>query len=428
MRTVAMPENRLAPDPAVPSRDLLLDPAAVAERLRRLYSARSHMRISHCRLHRAAYRVGERLSVVYELRVGAADLVMSASTYSDSAAVYGDADPNATPVGVMPGIVHDPDWNVVWWTVPNDPTMTNLGALLDAPDRIRQASGVEWHRSVLVEYAPEQSATARVLDAQGATVAYATAYADRDVLDIVNERDRVANSLVTVEGIRTPRALGWARIDRIVVLEPMPGIAWSRLPVAQHPGAMRRYGSALAKVHGLAVDGGGDPSPWYQSERVLHHADLVAAARPDVATAARRLGDRLAGGPADRSSVVPLLGGVHSDKVLFHREGVHLIDFDQAHSGAAAADLGSVLASLKVARLINPDAAVDRLDADLLEGYRLVRPLPPMRELCWYTATALLSERAVVAVTRVQRPTLAVLTELFEIAEAVLAGDLDLDD
>ena len=48
-------------------------------------------------------------------------------------------------------------------------------------------------------------------------------------------------------------------------------------------------------------------------------------------------------------------------------------------------------------------------------------------ELQWYTAAALIAERAIRAVNRVNQPVLAVLPELLEMADAVLAGKLSAD-
>ncbi len=78
-----------------------------------------------------------------------------------------------------------------------------------------------------------------------------------------------------------------------------------------------------------------------------------------------------------------------------------MIDFDQGGSGAAAADMGSVLGTLLTTQLLRPDTAVDGLGAAFLDGYRAVRALPSGAELRWYTAAALVAERAIRAVNRV---------------------------
>ena len=423
--TTARPPVGFTADPVVPARDLLLDPDNVAEQLGRISHREGSIEL--CTLRRVKYRIGESLRVVYDVVADGRPYVMSARTFPNSAAVFRRAEVKASRVDGMPGAAHDPQTNSVWWTVPNDRKLRNLGTLLNPPVRVRQSSGVEWEQSVLVEYAPERSATARLLDAHGIVTGFAKAYHDRDVVDVADQYNRVAASLALFDGIRTPRALGWARPDRILVLEPMRGRTWTNLPGDAQSVAMQRFGAALANVHGLPTDFGRGPFQRYRSERVLNSADLVAIARVDVAAAAQRLRHALAAGPPTGGTVVCLHGDVHANNVLFDGDHVHVIDFDQGGSGVASADIGSMLASLMTTRLINPDEAVAGLGTAFLDGYAAVRPLPSAAELRWYTAAAFVAERAIRAVNRVNRPVLAVLPELLEMAEAILAGKLDVD-
>ncbi len=423
--TTSSPPVGFTADPVVPARDLLLDPDSVAEQLGRI----SHRdgSIESCSLRRVKYRIGESLRVVYDVVADGRQFVMSARTFDNSAAVFRRAEVTASPVDGMPGVAHDPHTDTVWWTVPNDRKLRNLGTLLDPPARVRQSSGVAWDQSVLVEYAQERSATARLLDTHGMVTGFAKAYRDRDAVEVADQYNRVAASVALLDGVRTPRALGWARPDRIIVLEPMRGRTWTNLPGDKQPVAMRHLGAALAHVHGLPTDFGRGPFQRYRSERVLNSADLVAIARVDVAAVTQRLRHKLAKGPPAARTVVCLHGDVHANNVLFDGDQVHLIDFDQGGSGVASADIGSMLASLMTTRLINPDAAVAGLGTAFLGGYAAVRPLPSTAELRWYTAAAFVAERAIRAVNRVNRPVLAVLPELLEMAEAILAGTLDVD-
>ena len=414
-----------ATDPALPQRDLLLDPDSVAEQLGRI--SHNDNIIESCSLRRVKYRIGESLRVVYDVVADGRSFVMSARTFHNSAEVFRDAEVNAERVLGMPGVAHDSLTNTVWWTVPNDRKLRNLGTLLDPPVRVRRSSGVAWDQSELVEYAPEKSATVRLLDPHGKVSGFAKAYVDRDALDVANQYNRIAASIALLDAIRTPRALGWARPDRIIVLEPMRGRPWTQLPPEVQPLAMHQLGSALANIHGLPTDLGRGPFQRYNHQRVFNSADLVAIARPDVAGAVRAVRDQLATGPPAPHAVVCLHGDVHANNVLFHADEVHLIDFDQGGSGAAAADMGSLLGTLLTSQLLQPDTAIDGLGAAFLDGYSAVRQLPSGAELRWYTAAALVAERAIRAVNRVNQPVLAVLPELIEMAESVLAGKLSAD-
>jgi aminoglycoside phosphotransferase (APT) family kinase protein len=423
--TTTSPPAAFALDPIIPSRDLLLDPETVSGIIGRI--THHEGAIEWCNLRRVKYRIGESLRVVYDVGADGREYVMSARTFADSAMAFHDSGAHVLPVLGMPGIAHDPQTGSVWWTVPNDRRLRNLDTLLDPPARVRRTSGVAWDQSRLVEYAPERSATVRLLDTRGQISGYAKAYRDRDVLDVANQYNRVAASVALLDGIRTPRALGWARPDRIVVLEPMRGRVWTQLTDDLQPLALARFGSALANIHGLPSDLGRGPFQRYRLERVLHSADLVSVARTDVAAAMHRLRDKLAAGPPAPGETVCLHGDVHANNVLFHGDDVHMIDFDQGGSGPAAADIGSMLASLMAIRLTNPASAVEGLAEQFLDGYSAIRPLPGDAELRWFTGAAFVAERAIRAVNRVNQATLAVLPEVLDIADAVLTGKLGLD-
>lgn len=81
-----------------------------------------------------------------------------------------------------------------------------------------------------------------------------------------------------------------------------------------------------------------------------------------------------------------------------------MLDVEDLAIGSAAADLGSVLASLvylrRAERLSAP--AVRELASTFLAGYSNVRRLPNRAALAWHSAAALFIERAVRAVTRIR--------------------------
>ena len=414
----------LSPDPVVASRDALLDPTRCADLLSTFTV--DGAAVDACVQRRVKYRIGESLRVVYDVSVGGRSLVMSARTFADSEAVFAAIAPTA-PIGSMPGVAHDAATSSVWWTLPNDRRMRNLGTLLDAPARVRDASGVDWHRAELVEYAPERSATARVVDAAGRTTGYAKAYRDRDPLELTESYNRVEAALAGVAGVRTPRVVGCSPTDGIIVLEPMPGISWTELDAGEMHAAMSRFGAAIAHAHGLPTEHGRGPFGRYPISRVRNSADLVATARPDLAAAAARIRDLLGDGPPVTGPSVSLHGDVHSNNVLFDGDVVAMIDFDQGGSGPAAADLGSLLSTLLAGKVLHPERAVDGLGTAFLDGYATVRELPDPAELRWYTAAAFVAERAIRAVNRVYRPTLAVLPELLDLAADVLVGEVPTD-
>ena len=113
-------------------------------------------------------------------------------------------------------------------------------------------------------------------------------------------------------------------------------------------------------------------------------------------------------------------GDCHPTNALADGDSFALIDLDQAGTGPAAADIGSLLARL------HQDGDSGAMRAAFLSGYRTVRTLPPERSLRWHTAAALVAERAVRAVNRVHLPTLDRLDDLLATADDVLLNGVGL--
>ena len=399
----------LAPDAALPARDLLLDQDAGGAHLAGLLGRE----LTGCELVRVKYRIGESLRATYRLVADGRRELFTVRAFQPGHS--GSAYRKAAGAGVW----HDPALDAIWWAFPADRRLRGLGDLLSpGPEVAALAPG--WVAGELVEYSPERAATFRAVDAGGTAVGYAKAYAPGTV-DVIERSDRYARiaAVLAAGGIAAPVPLGRSEARTVLVLQPMPGVEWGQLTGPALATAMGRLGSAIATLHaaGPATDG----LPRFgrlEVRRVVHSAHLVALARPDVAAAAIRLADRLADGPPPGGPQVALHGDCHPKNALLAGDSIALIDLDQAGVGPAAADVGSLIARLHADDSVNPDTGEMR--AAFLSGYRAVRPLPPDRSLRWHTAAALVAERAVRAVNRVHLPTLDRLPELLETADDVL--------
>jgi aminoglycoside phosphotransferase len=393
------------PDPALPARDLLLDPDAAGAHLAGLLGRE----VQRCEPVRVKYRIGESLRVTYRLVLdGAAQLrTVRAFRGGDSAAAYRK--------GAGPGVRHDPALDAVWWTFPADRRLRGLDAVLSpAPDVAALAPG--WTASELVEYSPERAATFRALDRSGAVLGYAKAYAAGTV-DVVERADRYGRiaAVLAARGIAAPAALGRNPDRTLLLLQPMPGVEWGGLAGSELAGAMTRLGVAIGTLHGARAAAAGLPRfARLDVRRVVHSAHLVALARPELAAHAVRLADRLADGPPPGGPPVALHGDCHPRNALADGAAIALIDLDQAGVGPAAADIGSLIARLTA------DGDTGPLRQAFLAGYETVRALPPSGSLRWHTAAALVAERAVRAVNRVHQPTLDRLEQLLGTADDVL--------
>jgi aminoglycoside phosphotransferase (APT) family kinase protein len=112
---------------------------------------------------------------------------------------------------------------------------------------------------------------------------------------------------------------------------------------------------------------------------------------------------------------VLLHGDVHPKNVLVHAAGVSLIDLDQAAVGPAAAELGGLLARLWCPRGrtgLSASTGTAAVTA-LLDSYQgtLERD-----DLLWYAAAALLVERGLRALNRVDHEGLMELSSVLAVA------------
>jgi len=415
-----------AADPELPQRDGLLDAEAVAERLPALLGLGS---LRSCNLLRAKYRIGESLRVVYRLDTGSREHLLAARAFpaGRGGSAYRRAVIAAVPGDGLPPVVLDQESEAVWWTFPNDRRLLGLSDLMHPLGSVHPS----WQRSEAVEYAPERSVTLRATALDGTTAGYAKVFAPGsvDVAGLAGRYRRIAAALAgRGETVQSPDALCWSDERQLLLLSAMPGVRWADLPTADLLGTLRRLGAAIAALHdaGPAALGDDHPAAGLQPftrlalPRVTHSAELVGLARPDVAARARRLAARLAGAVPAPDRPVLLHGDCHPKNALVDAQQIGLIDLDQAGTGAAANDIGSLLARLRQDELIGGPPAAE-LAAAFLAGYAGVRPPPVDSALHWHTAAALLAERAMRAVNRVHLPALQHLDELLAEAERTLS-------
>jgi Ser/Thr protein kinase RdoA (MazF antagonist) len=423
--TVSVPA--LAPDPGVPGRDVLLDDAAMAERLAGLLSFDRPLAIDRYGRGRVKYRVGGSLRVVHELEIGGAPWLVASRTFAGrSQHVYEQAARGAIEAGPLRAVAHDPELEAVFWTFPNDRKIGSLATLAPATDTVSRLLGRPVARTVLAAYAPEKSATAACLDGTGTPVAYAKVFASaEEAVASRHAHDALFQQVgANHSALRVPAVLAWSPEDRMLVVEAVGG---RRIDTLRGPDlvlAMRRFGAGLACLHSVPVPDGVPAFDRLDAVQQRPAADLIGRARPDVAAIAALLAGELADDARPGEAPVCLHGDVHIKNGLLDGRRVALIDLDQAGFGPAAADLGSVLAGLRYRALVTDEAARgEKLRGAVLEGYSSLRELPDPEALRWHVAAALLTERALRAVNRIRPAGLAHLAEVLNDARAVLRGE-----
>jgi aminoglycoside phosphotransferase len=406
----------LAPDPGVPGRDVLLDDAAMAERLSRLLSFNGALPIDRYGRGRVKYRVGDSLRVVHELEIAGVPWLVASRTFAGrSQDVYERAVRGATEAGPLRAVAHDRELEAVFWTFPNDRKIGSLAALAPATDTVSRLLDRPIARTVLAAYAPEKSATAACLDGSGTPVAYAKVFASAEEAAASRHAHEALFEQVGAghSALRMPAVLAWSPEERMLVVEAVHG---RRIDTVFGPDlvqAMRRFGAALACLHSVPVPDGLPSFDRLDLVRQRPAAEIIGRARPDVAAAAARLAGDLADEARAGEAPVCLHGDVHLKNGLLDGRRVALIDLDQAGAGQSAADVGSILAGLRYRALVTDERARgEKLRGALLEGYASLRELPDPAVL-----------RALRAVNRIRPHGLAHLGAVLNDARAVLRGE-----
>lgn len=418
----------LAADPVLPMRDRLLDPAMMCELLGDVISANGPVLVEDYARGRVKYRVGASLRVLHRFHVDGVPVSVASRTFpaGRSARAFAEAD-RGESVGSLRAVAYAPDLETVFWTFPHDRKLAGLPALLGAGGLLDRLVGRPV-AATLVQYAPEKAATvACTVDAGSQPVAYAKAYADAGEGDrarlIHDHLPRMLDPMHPKLGL--PGFVGYDPANRLLVVEAVSGTRMDALQGRALLEGVSQLGAAVGTLHRIQAPPGIPRFARLDPGKVVTAAELIGQVRPDVAELARELANELvlAYTPPVRADAC-LHGDVHPKNGILRDGRVVLIDLDQVATGPSAAELGSFRAALRY-RAVTGQARrgeVAQLEAAFLNGFGAVRSLPSGDEIRWYTAAALLTERALRAVNRVRPEGLAALDVLLDEAQRELRG------
>jgi Phosphotransferase enzyme family len=417
----------LAYDAVLPQRDFLLDVGQVARLLSTRIGVDGPVQIRECELLRIKYRFGESLRVLYRINVDGSSHLVAARTFGaeSSEDAWQLAESSAVGCGQLCPVLRDGSIDTVFWTFPNDRKIANLHVLTNVPCAIPGLLGSNWTQSRVVAYAPEKCATAECLNRRLNTLAYAKVYADDSGRRCAQVHQSLwRNIAASKSSLRIPHVVAYSENCRTLLVEAMRGKPIASLPATEWNEGLRRLGAALAWLHSLPL---ADDLPRFKRvdvDRLREAARIIGLVRPDVAGLAHQLSEHLCSRREEqRQPDVCLHGDVHPKNGIAHDHGFALIDLDQASTGPAAADLGSLLAALHYNRLTGQLSASAEAEwaGAFLSGYQAVRELPESSAVLWHTAAALLAERALRAVNRIRPDGLQHLAAVLSAAERLLA-------
>jgi aminoglycoside phosphotransferase len=411
----------LAPDPAVPQRDALLDERRMGALLG---TALTGAAADSCERVNAKYRVGDSLRVAYRVTAGGRCHTVAGRTFAGrSASVYGRAAAASSADGPLPAVLHVPELETVFWTFPNDRRLAGLRLLDGRSGALNRLVGQAVARTRLMAYAPERAATAACLDPGGRVLAYVKVHWDAAERELASARAAAAAVDPADPNLRLPRVLAASPADGALVLEPLSGLRLDGLATAELGPALRALGAGLATLHAARPL----PSRGFDrldTDRLTLAAEMISRVRPDCERAATGVLANLLERTADGAGApVHLHGDANLRNALLDGRRIALVDLEDAAAGPAAADLGFVLAGLLAARAQERLGSSDQdaLAAALVRGYGAVAPVPDSPALRWHTAASVLARVAVPAVGRVRPIALARLAPMLRAAEELVA-------
>jgi aminoglycoside phosphotransferase len=394
---------RLAPDPALPQRELLLDDQQASARLSLLISPDGPAVIVSCEKQRIKYRIGESLRILYRISVNGHTQLVAVKAFTESQA--------------PPAQFFDESIRAAFWVFPNDRKINHLSLLRDKPQALSSTMAGKWHHSEGVAYVPEKCATVKCQDRDGRTIAYAKMYAAAEAQGVAETYLRLASACTHVV-----KPLEFSQRHHLLLLEAVPGSRIADLKNTDLGDGFAGLAQALAALHSAPIPGHLPRFKRHDLDRLGNCARIIGMARPDIASVASELYCELHSTLPSAEPLVCLHGDVHPKNGIALSGLVTLIDLDQSAAGPAAADLGSMLALLHYNWRIGliTRRRERELGSAFLNAYAGARPLPTQTSLSWHKAAALLSERALRSVNRIRPDGLHHLPQFLNDAREIL--------
>ena len=353
-----------------------------------------------------------------------------------------------TPPQFGPPLMHIESLDMVVWAFPNERKLRGLDALTDVPRLredilpgiVRAAWGADWTiQSVapsLAHYVPEHTCSVRV-DLRLANnvtgevrpwIIFGKTYHEGQGEDAFRLMGELWNSRVRQEGaLNIPRPLAYLPQHQQLWQEGLHGRTLMECaPDGAEDGLLiDSAAAAIAGLHRTPVDMARHTHMEDLLARLGQRQALLAMALPELEHRLVHLTDRLTGHMPGATNSVTLHGDLHPQNIFIGAAGVSLIDLDSLTQGPCEADLGSWIAGALYRAVLcgEPLRSVAPSLQRFISSYRDHAPWQVSdAALDWYTAAALIHERAFRCLTRLKAGRLDIVDRLVDLADHVSAG------
>ena len=454
-----MGTTRLVPaDAALPFLAVALDAQAMRGVFEQHLRARpgNGMVVIACEIDRVKYRPQRNCIIGYKLRLCDAGaeheqrLCVGIYEPDDAAARYKKAllDTNVATVGFAPVTAIRP-LNMVVWAFPNERKLNALPHISDTaqlrenllPEVVRARWGDGWDiaelSSTISNYFPEHcccvSVTLTLIHVENGArrtweIIGKTRYDDGGA-----QTYRHMNALWPNSGkaVAYARPIVYQSEQRLLWQERVPGVTLHSLLVsgAAGMGLLVRVARALAALQSTTVALANPVALPDLIEQLTSAKKIVAAAHPDCAAALHQMVGALIenAGRLNANYEATWHGDLHSKNILVSAAQIHFIDMDRVAVGPPLAELGSFLAELIYRGCLAGESlvAVQPTLTRVVAAYRQGVSWPaPENDVAWFTASALIHERALRCVTSLKPGRINSVGALIAVAKHIAEGGL----
>jgi aminoglycoside phosphotransferase (APT) family kinase protein len=445
-------------DDALPSLATVLDEQAMLRVFQQHLAARNggEIEVAECRIERIKYRPRRNCIVGYHLKLRDIStqieqrLCVGTYTAAEAHARYqkavGEAD---FATSYFDPVTFFQSLNTVVWAFPNERKLSALPLLSDAaqlrerilPDVVRERWGDGWEiidsSSEISNYFPEHTCCVSV------TLALSRAdngeYRTWEIIGKTRYDDAGAKTHRCMEmlwqrqdaDVSYARPLYYQPEHRLGWQERVPGVTLHSLLVSgiADNAVLIRVARAVAALHATPLSSECRVTLGDLLDHLKAAKGVIAEAHPNCANALGQTIDTLinSAGRLDVRYDGTWHGDLHSNNILVSDTQIHLVDMDRVSIGPPLADLGSFLAELIYRRCLNGESLEGVLPTvnTIVEAYRQRVTWPVSeKDVAWFTASALIHERALRCVTSLKPVRRETMNDLVAAAARIAEGCL----